>query len=436
MKILYMDNYRGFRNTFLPLSDVNFFIGDNSTGKTSVISLINLLSSNNFAYFRDFNTDEVQLGAFEDIVNTTYQKHFTIGYIRSYWKASYKLPATQVFSMLLMRFKRGTGGKCSLSEYVILKNKILYKFKNSINSGNLKIKFIEPTRIKDRSSTEMEQFFKEQVALLNKRKVYKDLPKDRAVSVLNDFMRFFLPPNGRHSHFSPINLSPKPLYDSSIWVPPIRTSPKRFYEMILSSSSEDQTPYLLNRLYQHDEKDSKEKILTQEIEQAAEKASLFKRMNLKRFNKNDSAPFSIEAEISEGNPINIFYLGYGVSQSLPVITQIITSPSMPVLLIQQPEVHLHPKAQAAIGDLIFEKATKENKQFIVETHSDFIIDRFRLAQKDSTPKANAQVVFFSRVSDHNELSIISIEKNGLYSNKQPKDFRAFFINESMKLLEL
>ncbi len=431
MKIIYMDNYRGFRNTFLPLSDVNFFIGDNSTGKTSVISLINLLSSNNFAYFRDFNTDEVQLGAFDDIVDPSYRQDFTIGYICSYFKT----PTTQDFSMLLLRFKRGTEGKFRLSEYVILKNKNLYRFKNS-TKGVRKIQFTEPVSFRDLSGAEIEQFFREQVASLNKKKGYKELPKDRILSVVNNFVRVFVPCEDKNNNQGSVNLSPQPLYDSSIWVPPIRTSPKRFYEMIMSSPSTDITPYLLNRLYQQDSQYEKKKILIQEIETTAEKASLFKRMNLKRFYKNDGAPFSIEAEFSEGKPINIFYLGYGVSQSLPVITQIITSTHKPVLLIQQPEVHLHPKAQAAIGDLIFKEAITEHKQFIVETHSDFIIDRFRLAQKNSTPKANAQVVFFSRVSDHNELSIISIEKNGLYSNKQPKDFRAFFINESMKLLEL
>ena len=66
---LYVDNYRGFTDTYIQIDDVNFFVGENSTGKTSILSLINLLSKFRFWTSQEFNIDDVQLGTFKDIVS-------------------------------------------------------------------------------------------------------------------------------------------------------------------------------------------------------------------------------------------------------------------------------------------------------------------------------------------------------------------------------
>ena len=43
MKTLYLDNYKGFVKTFIPCLDVNFFVGENSTGKTAILNLLNII---------------------------------------------------------------------------------------------------------------------------------------------------------------------------------------------------------------------------------------------------------------------------------------------------------------------------------------------------------------------------------------------------------
>ena len=226
------------------------------------------------------------------------------------------------------------------------------------------------------------------------------------------------------------------MYDLSQWIPPIRTSPKRFYELITSSEKTDETPYLLNDLYQAAMKDANKKQILKEIETFSSQANLFKSIKLKSFDKKGRGPFTIELEIAPETRRNLFYLGYGVSQSLPVITNIVLRGSTQIYLIQQPEVHLHPKAQAMIGDLLFQKAVNNKKNFIVETHSDYMVDRFRFAMHNSVNKIFSQVIFFQRENGQNKLYTIEIQPDGKYSDTQPKDFREFFINESIKLLEL
>ena len=67
--ILYVNNYRGFSKTFIKLTDVNFLLGENSTGKTSILSLINIISNQKFWFSQEFNTDEVELGYFSEIIS-------------------------------------------------------------------------------------------------------------------------------------------------------------------------------------------------------------------------------------------------------------------------------------------------------------------------------------------------------------------------------
>jgi predicted ATP-dependent endonuclease of OLD family len=50
---LFVDNFRGFQDTCIPITDVNFLVGENSTGKTSMLSLIKLFSGPDFFMGQD-----------------------------------------------------------------------------------------------------------------------------------------------------------------------------------------------------------------------------------------------------------------------------------------------------------------------------------------------------------------------------------------------
>lgn len=411
MKLLYMDNFRGFKNTFLELKDVNFFVGDNSSGKTSVISLIGLLSSKNSLFYDSysFNNKDFQLGSFDDIVDNKYKDFFIVGFLDT---------ANSRFPIKLLKFIQGEKGKIQLSENIVVSNreKRVYTFK--IKKGNL---FFPPRAIFDEFNNvkELSSLFKKEIKKLNQKYRKKKNKEEKNYSI--DFIRRSVS-----------------LYSSYNWVAPIRSTPKRIYEMIdYNQNNEDNTPYLLNTICLSNKNIEEKK----EIEKFATKANLFKTLNSKRFFEKEQSPFSIEVSLDKNIERNIYFLGYGVSQSLPIVTQIIIRSKKYtnnlVHLIQQPEVHLHPKAQVAIGELIFHEA-KQNKNvhFVVETHSDYIIDRFRLAQKKSKKKISSQVVFFQRQKTKNCLNTINIEDDGKYSTNQPKHFRDFFIKEAMRLLEI
>lgn len=65
---LYLDNYKGFNKALIPIEEVNFLVGDNSTGKTTIMNLLYILDHCSIPLRIDLN-DEVKLGGFNDIVN-------------------------------------------------------------------------------------------------------------------------------------------------------------------------------------------------------------------------------------------------------------------------------------------------------------------------------------------------------------------------------
>lgn len=78
-------------------------------------------------------------------------------------------------------------------------------------------------------------------------------------------------------------------------------------------------------------------------------------------------------------------VGFGVSQVLPVITMLLSAPEGTIILLEQPELHLHPNAQAALADLMLFAAQSRNLQLIVESHSEHIVRRMQRRIAEASP---------------------------------------------------
>lgn len=77
-----------------------------------------------------------------------------------------------------------------------------------------------------------------------------------------------------------------------------------------------------------------------------------------------------------GAPVRLDQVGYGVSQLLPVIDDCIHAAKQ-LILIEEPELHLHPRLQAKLGNLFATSVARRGNQVIVETHSESILLRVR-----------------------------------------------------------
>lgn len=111
---------------------------------------------------------------------------------------------------------------------------------------------------------------------------------------------------------------------------------------------------------------------------------------------------------------DLTHVGVGVSQVLPILVMCLLADTDSTLVFEQPEIHLHPKVQTLLGDFLLSMALC-NKQCIVETHSEYFIDRlrFRIAAATSDNELN------------NLTKIYFVEKPSLCSSF----FREVVINE-------
>jgi predicted ATPase len=89
-----------------------------------------------------------------------------------------------------------------------------------------------------------------------------------------------------------------------------------------------------------------------------------------------------------GRETNLVHVGFGVSQVLPMIVLALTAEKGSTIIAEQPEIHLHPRAQTALANLLVETAKERKLQFIIETHSEHLFRRmqFLLAAEKLKPE--------------------------------------------------
>lgn len=102
-------------------------------------------------------------------------------------------------------------------------------------------------------------------------------------------------------------------------------------------------------------------------------------------------------------PINI---GFGLTQILPIVVAALSSQPEDILLIENPEVHLHPAGQALMGQFLAEMA-QAGLQVIVETHSDHILNGVRRYVKTGKLKPEQVMIHFFRMRNENKSQVES-----------------------------
>ena len=224
------------------------------------------------------------------------------------------------------------------------------------------------------------------------------------------------------------------LAESIVWFAPIRTEPRRTYdEFRFDFTSEgSHTPYLIRKIL---DSHRLARRFRKFMSTFGHDSALLDSISIQDFGHKPTSPFGLNIVLNQ-QPLNVVNVGYGVSQCLPLVVELFARGKYRWFSMQQPEIHLHPKAQAALGDMFYQVAADKNQNFLIETHSDYVIDRFRLKLKHSDKKIPAQVLFFERTPSGNKVTPINIGETGEYSSDQPKRFREFFIKEELRLLGL
>ncbi len=431
MNYIYVDNYRGFSKTLIPINSVNFLVGENSTGKTSILGLIKLLAPTDIWIANELDFRKVGFGTFKDVVSidSKNKTHFSVGL------AFDKPDANSKFEAVFMTFSEHEG---------MPKLSSLTSYRNGFE---VKIKYVGKTiKYKYRKIEEIESA-KEFASIEFNNLVESQKNDNNGFTILKEDNFFFssAPPIVVLSQIEALIFSDKKTEKRNqfgissflgeiTWLAPIRSKPRKTYdEFSLEYSPEgNHTPYLIKKKLDSKQDASK---FRKFLNAVGKDSGLFKSIEIKNYGRGTAAPFELDIVLGK-HRLSVSSVGYGVSQSLPVIVEIFSRPENSWLAIQQPEVHLHPRAQATLGEVFFNMSALEGKKFVVETHSDYTIDRFRISLKNSKKKIKSQILFFEKTDNGNKLTPIEIDHNGDLDIDQPKSYRDFFLKEEMTLLGL
>ncbi len=116
-------------------------------------------------------------------------------------------------------------------------------------------------------------------------------------------------------------------------------------------------------------------------------------------------------------------VGFGISQLLPFVVQSLVSEKQ-IISIEQPEVHVHPRLQADLGDLLAAAIQKPRQnQFIIETHSEHLILRLqRLVYEKKINPNDISVIYVSRGAEGAKSQRLRLDEEGDFIDDWPKGF--------------
>lgn len=422
-------NFRGFLNQpAVPIRRVTLLVGENSAGKTSFMAALKfILDAFHYGETPSFNKDPFQLGTFDQIAHYRGGRAGRKEFFQFTLSRSMQIDNKRETGTVEIRFDRHEGqayaSQFSFRVGDVRANVEFYKNRGTINIG------------RDRFDFSMDDFpglrGPEEIlppieflltAVIPRAIAFGENQKDekRGYEIANMLRAYY-------RQFS--NAFRGKVYAIS----PIRTKPSRTYTpgQEKEDSEGSHIPFEIAKL-SRSQGDEWHKIQS-DFTSFGERSDMFTELDVKKFGSSVSDPFQLQ--FSYGGPKrNIVDLGYGTSQILPLLYDISVSEASASFLIQQPEVHLHPRAQAALGQLFIDVAAQSNRSFVVETHSDYIVDRVRQGVREgSLKKTDVTILFFDRSRLENRVTPVSLDDQGNIVNPPP-GYRRFFLLEEMRNL--
>ncbi len=443
---LLMENIRSFQGkNIIPIRPITLLVGENSSGKTTILGALNAVIQKGTPIFIDFNKAPFQFGRFEDIVTKRggragSEKTIGIGFSHSDFFENEENGRPSLFYSTFSN----NDGKFALNGFISFFGKEAIRITVESKKSNYKVDILaeifslkKNEKVKKFSVFNIEETLSDFYTLIDKAAIsnvnisplmqmrdlysilffnrddFKKKSSVREVFLKLDYLTFRDTRDTRLSNSAPIRSKAKSTYES--------------FEDIYSPEG-DHIPYVIERAWRTKEDER----IIKSLYDFGEKSGLFKKITVHDFGTFGSK-FELKIVIQKGYPRNILFVGYGIPQVLPIIVESIRIPKKSIITLQQPEVHLHPKAQAALGSFFAAVAKADNKTFVIETHSDYIIDRIRLEVAEKKLSPDDVVIVYTELKDGiTQVYPIYVNEHGDISGA-PSSYRKFFLDEQQKL---
>ena len=403
LRRLELENFKGWKRLDLELAPITLLFGTNSSGKTGVLQSLLLLKQTdrgsdprqhmNFGDERNL----ADFGSYQDLV-FGHNVENTVG-VGLTWKLS-----QSDVSIFMLDLQDTVDNEFHEAEHAILLNyDVLWRLKGDIfierlgysaqseSYGETEEHFIRLERVEDG---------KYRVHLSDSFKVedgygHTETPSDKELAdpdIVDPPGSCYLIPYS----LVPLNLSRavrlaphffnfefEGLMRQLFYLGPLRQYPKRYYQWtgemkshVVEIDGADTIATLISS-----ERD--DKTLQNDVSDWLRELNLVEAFDVKPTDKNNRF-YEVTVNV-DGVKSALVDVGFGVSQVLPVIALLFSVPSGSIVLLEQPELHLHPNAQSLLADLFLHVASERGVQLLVESHSEHLLRRFQRRIAEQQP---------------------------------------------------
>ncbi len=418
----------------LRIRPLTFLVGENSTGKSTVLGCMQAMADLKRHFSRlhsmtpDFNRSPYQMGSFQEIVRKSRPLNtcFELGITYGEWQ----------YRLTLSERKGGTEPTMVKQEWEFPKGKVVQEIAAQPSLELAK----EPRMLKvTKQPSEDGPIFTVQAGekcfvgilelcwLINLHKEMRELSKTE-----KELFDLLTEDDGMPRRW---DLSRA---DQMTSIAPLRSAPRRTYDPVgeFPDPSGADIPMRLMNLARNDKQAWVS--LQKQLIAFGKASGLFTDFQVRQLGKSGSNPFQIQVK-THGPMVNLIDTGYGVSQILPILANVL-DPSGQTLLVQQPEVHLHPRGQAELMTLLVKCLATGRRRgrlpgCVIETHSDYMLDRARIEiRRGKIAPDDVSLIYLEKipnkgVQSHN----ITFDKMGNMENVPPS-YGEFFLREGDSLL--
>jgi hypothetical protein len=216
---------------------------------------------------------------------------------------------------------------------------------------------------------------------------------------------------------------------------PVRTQPERVYSATQAyKPTGDHIPFVLERLLEENGKSHEGKSLSHLLSAFGVESGLFQSVMVNRFGGGPSGPFEIRVGLGS-TTVNLADVGLRGQSGASVACRSLDRATRPVPFVPAAGGSRPPRAQAALGTLFTQLVAENHCRFVVETHSDYLMDRVR--QEVAAGKIAADKVALLYLHGEGlETRCPLIEMDSIGNLINPPDYyRSFFLEETWRLLD-
>ena len=438
---LYVENFKSWKKLDIKLGQVTGLFGTNSSGKSSLLQFLLLLKQTKNATDRglvlDFGGPEqlVNLGSYSDVIHG----HRVDADLK--WEIEWTLPQkANIFDPTKKR-----------TEALASDSKLTVKTKARLRGQTLISDFLEY------------QFGGFKFSISSKKEggtefqLNAESPKGSDFRFVRNKQRAWALPGPIKTHLFPdqaityyqnaeflglFGAEYESMMDSIFYLGPLREYPKREYpwsgtspldvglrgqrtiEAMLSATARNETRNL--------GKGTRRKPFQEMIAYWLKDLKLIHDFKIEEIGKGANLYRAVVRRDTNSPSASLTDVGFGVSQVLPALVLLYYVPEGSTIIMEQPEIHLHPSVQSGLADVILNVAKVRNLQVIVESHSEHMLRRFQRRVADETfDSGDIKLYFCNSIGGQSELVDLNLDMFGEILNWPPE----FFGDEMTEIAE-